>query len=460
MKPHARVLTWVSLVCILLSAGCSADCEWVGSGQAWVDENADGMHDPGEPPLAGVTLHASDVRNGVWNSGGPSVTNWKGEATLWTFLPGCPRVKMEVRADVPEGYRLTTPARLADQGGREEQVYEFGFAYLPGVPTVTPLPPAPVCTTQSLGDAEEMHVTGLATAGDGTLWVSTSDGVKSYHPDRGWQSYTQADGLVDDRVRSVTAGGDGAIWFATDGGASRFDGQTWTSYTVADGLINSTVFNVSLAPDGSIWFGTFNGISQFWPSTGQWTTYMAQSGVKQKDAIEVAAMPDGSVWYLTTISAAYRAGPPEQEGERRRWVMAPNTDTFSDWEDVAVGPDGGYWFVGLDSVGRFDPGTERWILYDEGSTGGVYRGWGQALDVAPDGAIWIAAGNRSITIYRLMPDLQATGAVDWQVYDQGDLFPGHRADEEGDAALNIAVGPDGTVWFATYDSVTRCTFSP
>lgn len=464
MSPHMRVLLWGGLVLVCLCGACSPDCEWSGTGVAWVDENGDGVRDPDEPPLSGVILHLSDTLNGVHDVAGPSVTNWKGEATLSVFLPGCPRVHLELRLDIPDGYRLTTPAQVAVKQREGEQVYGFGLAYLPGIPTVTPLPPAPVCTTHRLGEASEMHVTGLAVDHDGTLWISTyPNGVKSYDRNRDvWHDYTHANGLVDDRVRSVTVADGGAVWFATDGGVSRFDGRAWTSYTVADGLADPVVFNVSFAPDGAVWLGTFNGISQLSPSTGEWTSYAAEDGVKEKDAIQVAAMPDGSIWYLTTTSTIYRSALPEQAGERRRWTVPPNyrseMRTLYGSKDAGVGRDGAYWFVGLAGINRFDPVTEQWTTYDERSTKGVYRGWGHALDVAPDGSIWIAAGLRSTLIYRLVLDLQVGNAIDWQVYDQRDLFPERIAGQEGVAAHTIAAAASDTIWFATYDSVTRCIF--
>ena len=34
---------------------------------------------------------------------------------------------------------------------------------------------------------------------------------------------------------------DGALWFATSGGVSRYDGTTWRSFTTADGLARNSV---------------------------------------------------------------------------------------------------------------------------------------------------------------------------------------------------------------------------
>jgi ligand-binding sensor domain-containing protein len=58
---------------------------------------------------------------------------------------------------------------------------------------------------------------------------------------------------------------DGALWFGTRGGVSRFDGGTWTTYTTDDGLADNYVTSIAVAPDGALWFGTFGGVSRYLP---------------------------------------------------------------------------------------------------------------------------------------------------------------------------------------------------
>ena len=46
---------------------------------------------------------------------------------------------------------------------------------------------------------------------------------------------------------------DGAVWFATDRGLSRFDGATWTTLTEADGLADDEVHGALVSPSGIVW---------------------------------------------------------------------------------------------------------------------------------------------------------------------------------------------------------------
>jgi len=63
----------------------------------------------------------------------------------------------------------------------------------------------------------------VAGAPAGTIWFGTSNGESVFAGSK-WDSYSQADGLVFDPVRSVSVDRDGTVWFATFAGASRFDG--------------------------------------------------------------------------------------------------------------------------------------------------------------------------------------------------------------------------------------------
>ncbi|MCK5381246.1 MAG: T9SS type A sorting domain-containing protein, partial [Candidatus Latescibacteria bacterium] len=49
----------------------------------------------------------------------------------------------------------------------------------------------------------------------------------------------------------------------TGNGVSRFDGATWKNYTIEDGLANNWVKCIAVAPDGAVWFGTPRGVSRF-----------------------------------------------------------------------------------------------------------------------------------------------------------------------------------------------------
>jgi len=68
------------------------------------------------------TIH--DINAGVYSSE-RMVSAKDGNVSLFSFLPGCPRVELEVYADIPAGYRLTTEPRVPVRD--EGDVARFGF---------------------------------------------------------------------------------------------------------------------------------------------------------------------------------------------------------------------------------------------------------------------------------------------------------------------------------------------
>lgn len=130
----------VSVLWLLFETGFgagSADCIWTGNAVAWIDENRNGIKDAGEIPLPNVQFLVDDMHNEYTNVASEVVTDKDGKAILFVWLPGCPRVKMEVYPIVPQGYELTTSPRLKNT---KDKLYEFGFVYLAGISTETPNP--------------------------------------------------------------------------------------------------------------------------------------------------------------------------------------------------------------------------------------------------------------------------------------------------------------------------------
>ena len=110
----------------------NADCLWAGSTFAFIDENANGKHEQGEPPLAGVAFHVDDVLNKYVDVGyhHPEITDEDGKGWLSVWLPGCPEVALEVYTVPSDGYVLTTPDTVPAQH-RSNLIQHFAFGFRP-----------------------------------------------------------------------------------------------------------------------------------------------------------------------------------------------------------------------------------------------------------------------------------------------------------------------------------------
>jgi hypothetical protein len=122
-----------SAVHYILRVGGVTDCTWYASARTWIDSNGDGQVNSGEAPLRDVKVHVADHQNQLVSLSWPAITDQDGHVQLSVSIPGCTDTFVEIYVDVPEGYRVTTRARLGVQPDiREssgmERIYYFGFA--------------------------------------------------------------------------------------------------------------------------------------------------------------------------------------------------------------------------------------------------------------------------------------------------------------------------------------------
>ncbi len=121
------------------------------------------------------------------------------------------------------------------------------------------------------------------------------------------RTYTQADGLAQDRVFSVYQARDGSVWAGTlSGGVSELRGGRFTTYTSASGLLSNTVAAILEGSDGTMWFGTPAGLSAF--SKGQWQGFTRADGLPSDNVYSLFEDSTGVLWIGTAAGLALR-GP-------------------------------------------------------------------------------------------------------------------------------------------------------
>jgi ligand-binding sensor domain-containing protein len=291
------------------------------------------------------------------------------------------------------------------------------------------------------------RVNAIAVAPDGAVWFGTGPmdyypwgessgigGVSQFHGDT-WRTYTADDGLAENWVNDIAVAADGALWFATASGLSRFDGAVWHTYTASDGLASDQVASVAIAADGGVCAGTDRGVSCL--QDAQWVTYVLDGPVSNL-VPSIAVAPDGTVWAGSgqPVPAPENVGRGVSRFDGERWVGFTQEDGLADDTvvDIAIEPSGVVWFVTGDpddppgGVSRFDGATWTTFGAEEGPIPEDVR----SIAVGPDGVVWFAS---RYGLTRYDPSLEAgpdEGA--WKTYDV--------------SAIRVAVGGEGTVWLA------------
>jgi ligand-binding sensor domain-containing protein/two-component sensor histidine kinase len=128
------------------------------------------------------------------------------------------------------------------------------------------------------------------------LWVGTPDGLSLFHAGR-WKTFTSAEGLGDDLVRSVLVARDGAAWIGTRHGATRWLDGHGTTLTTAQGLGSDLVGPMLEDEAGDIWLGTSGGLSRL--QAGAVKNYGVADGLPSNTISALEASAGGGFWVGT-----------------------------------------------------------------------------------------------------------------------------------------------------------------
>src|ERR1043165_1337112 len=117
-----------------------------------------------------------------------------------------------------------------------------------------------------------------------------------------WKYYTQADGLAHDSVQCIFQAADGAMWFGTRGGVSRFDGsRALVTLTREQGLPDTSVRAIHEGKNGVMWFGTPNGLCRYDPRTSArpFQSFTSKDGLAGDEVTALVQDKAGNLWIGT-----------------------------------------------------------------------------------------------------------------------------------------------------------------
>jgi len=102
-------------------------------------------------------------------------------------------------------------------------------------------------------------VRSLLEACDGTIWLGTGGNGVACLRGGSISYFTQTNGLSGNHVWSIFENKDGALWFGTDKGLTRYQKGSFFPFTRHHGLLEDRI-NCILAHDGYLWLSGLSGI--------------------------------------------------------------------------------------------------------------------------------------------------------------------------------------------------------
>src|ERR1700761_6356313 len=145
---------------------------------------------------------------------------------------------------------------------------------------------------------------------EGNLWLGTDAAGLLELREQRFVTFTTADGLPGDAVRTLLADKNG-VWAGTDGhGLAHLQGLVWQTLTTREGLASNTILSLAADRDGSLAVGTPDGLELL---TNGHATPAPHSDTLPDDFVRSllsdpdGSRPDGSLWIGPRRGLAHQA---------------------------------------------------------------------------------------------------------------------------------------------------------
>lgn len=141
-----------------------------------------------------------------------------------------------------------------------------------------------------------------------TLWIGAAEGLRRLK-DGVVTSFTTADGLAGNDVKTIIEARGGGLWIGTYGGLTRFENGRLTSWREADGLPSRTVRGLYEEADGTLWIGSYDGgLTRF--KNGKFTHYNLKTGLPNDGAFQILEDDNRKFW-ISSNRGIYRVSKDE-----------------------------------------------------------------------------------------------------------------------------------------------------
>ncbi|WP_442684374.1 diguanylate cyclase [Stenotrophomonas sp. JC08] len=256
------------------------------------------------------------------------------------------------------------------------------------------------------------QLTSLLQDRHGDLWLGTeNNGVWRLGPN-GVERLGAVGTLLDSRVTRLLEDQEGSIWVGLNGGLLRLRAAPFSSYSRADGLSGDFVRTLLEDPRGQLWIGSSSGLDRM-SADGHIQPVVLAAGEQEPSVLSLALAADHGIWAGTRGDGVFHIG---SSGRVRHYRLGSELPR-GNYRAVATGPAGQVWLGSANGVLQLEngrgvplelPGMPQAVvlalswLQDAlwiGTTEGVWRLQGEhveKVDIATLGEARAAYGFRQI----------------------------------------------------------------
>lgn len=107
-------------------------------------------------------------------------------------------------------------------------------------------------------EVRDIYINSITSDSVGNIWVATNFGISKYS-NGNWNTYTTADGLIDNAVTSLAIDSKNCIWASTTFGISVYQNNKWISYSNKDIGMSMNFKKIYIDSKDCKWLITYDG---------------------------------------------------------------------------------------------------------------------------------------------------------------------------------------------------------
>lgn len=172
----------------------------------------------------------------------------------------------------------------------------------------------------------------------GNLWLGTDYGLCKYDGTY-LTTYTEKEGLINNKVNSIAEDKQGRLWIGTYGGVTVFDGNSFLQFADKDGLLAGLTGNIKQDSNGNMWI-TVETVGMVGYNGDTFIFYRTKSNLGEKVAPGFFVDDKGLCWFLTPKGLI-------RHKENRFTYFAPGSHILDGIVTAVEDNNGNTWFFSM-----------------------------------------------------------------------------------------------------------------